>query len=84
MWLAPGGQVTVTDENGQRHTDTFTCGHCSRIVEVAVKAKPADIGGLCKVCMTLICASCVGRGCDPFEEKLKRQEQRDHTLKSYR
>lgn len=55
-------------------TDYFRCDHCSRQVRVKPKEDPANIGGMCKRCMKLICCHCVGKGCDPFEEKLKRIE----------
>lgn len=57
--------------------DTFTCFHCNRVVFVKPKCDPADLGGLCKGCMKLICANCVGKGnCDPWEEQMKRAEAR--------
>jgi hypothetical protein len=56
--------------------DTFTCGHCNRVVFVPAKCSPTDLGGLCSCCSKLICPSCVGRGCDPMEEKMARWETR--------
>ncbi len=40
-----------------------------------------DMGGICHLCgdkhrPSFICEICVGKGCDPFEEKLKRMESR--------
>lgn len=58
--------------------DTFTCGHCNRIVHVPVKARPEDIGGLCRQCMGLVCPRCHGRGrCVPLEAAIERMERRD-------
>lgn len=68
---------------GTHEVDTFTCFHCGRVKHVKPKMDAADLGGLCKVCMKLICEHCVGKGCDPFEEKLKRSEARDRALRSY-
>jgi hypothetical protein len=59
--------------------DTFTCAHCNRIVVVKPKCDPADLGGLCKTCMKLICSECAAKGgCDPHEEKLRRAEAAYH------
>ena len=68
---------------GTFEVDTFTCFHCCRVTHVRPKMDPADMGGLCKVCMKLICNHCVGKGCDPFEKKLKRSEERDRIRRSY-
>ena len=54
-----------------------------RVVHVPPRADPADIGGLCSLCMGLICPKCVGKGCDPLEKKLERQEAHYHALRSY-
>lgn len=83
--IRPQGYATITDpENPTIEIDTFTCAHCNRIKHVKPKERPEDLGGLCKVCMGLICGSCVETGkCDPFEEKLKRMEDRDRTLREY-
>lgn len=71
---------------GVFETDTFTCAHSfcgGRVVAVKSRMDPADIGGLCKVCMKLICPTCVGRGCDPLEKALERAEARGIALRSY-
>ena len=63
-----------------KEADTFTCGHCNRIVHIKPMAPLGDLGGRCGMCDTLICPDCVRTGqCDPFEEKLKRME----TVKSW-
>ena len=57
--------------------DTFTCGHCQRIVTVKPKCDPADAGGLCYQCDALVCTRCADAGiCVPFEEMLARMEAR--------
>ncbi len=66
-------------ERGVRHTeaeiDTFTCGHCNRVSHVLPRCDPADIGGLCKQCMELICPRCVAKAtCTPWERKMEEAE----------
>jgi len=68
---------------GTFETDTFTCFHCDMVTHVKPKMDAADMGGLCKVCMKLICRHCVGKGCDPLEEKLARAEAKERALRSY-
>lgn len=53
---------------------TFTCGHCQHVVRVKPFCDPADLGGLCRICDSVVCEICVGKGCDPFEKKLERIE----------
>lgn len=81
----PGGAVIITDPSAPTHErDSITCAHCNRVVIVEHKQRAEDIGGLCKVCMGMICESCVSKGgCDPFEEKLRRFERRTDALRSY-
>lgn len=62
--------------------DTFTCFHCAHVTHVRPRMDAADLGGLCKICMKLICSRCVGKGCDPLEEKLKRSEDKDRFRRS--
>lgn len=59
---------------GKKEVDTFTCAHTNKIVEVPAFVRPEDMGGLCKVCMGLICKEEVGKGCTPFEKKLQEME----------
>lgn len=63
--------------------DTFTCGHCQRVVHVPPRCDPADMGGLCKVCMAPICPRCLDKGCTPFEKALELAEVRAVALRSY-
>lgn len=80
----PGGYAVVFDPSltgGKKEMDTFTCHHCSRIVHVNT---PEDAGGMCKVCMKLICGPCVGKGtCTPWERKLEKIESRERARRSY-
>ena len=70
-----------------KEADTFTCGHCNTIVHVKPKAPLEDLGGRCGCCDRLICKGCnktlLTKGCDVFEEKLKRNEARGEALRSY-
>lgn len=80
----PQGLATESSPEGTKECDTFTCGHCQRIVFVKPKQDAADTGGLCKVCMTLICPRCVGaQVCLPFMKKLEAEENRDRIRRSY-
>lgn len=71
----PGGYGLMC-EPGKRDVehDTFTCAHTNRVVIVKPGARPEDIGGLCKVCMGLICSEEVGRPCVVLEKRLQRME----------
>ena len=73
-----GGILETTNEFGTHSIDTFTCKHCSKIVQIPPYCDPASLGGRCTVCDGLICPNCVGKGCDPLEEKLKRAEAAYH------
>ena len=82
--LREQGYACISDpETGNRECSTFTCFHCQRITHVKAKADPANIGGLCKHCMKLICPNCVGKPCVPFLEQLDAMEARYHALRSY-
>lgn len=84
MMRREGGYATITDpEKPLVELSTFTCRHCCRITHVKTKHRAEDLGGLCKICMGLICSECVGKGCDPLEEKLRREEERYRALRSY-
>ena len=72
------GYLAYTDPDPRRSKEgrTFTCQHCSRVTYVPPGGDPADIGGLCKLCMGLICPRCVALGyCDPIEKKIERMER---------
>ena len=74
MRRALTGYATLIGPEQTKESATFTCGHCMSIRHVKPYCDPADLGGLCKICMTVICEKCVGLGCDPFEKKIERQE----------
>ncbi len=77
------GFVEVCDPNGIRvEYETFTCAHDGNIVKVPHRAAPDAVGGLCRLCMQMVCPACVAAGkCDPFEKKLERMEDRGRFLR---
>jgi hypothetical protein len=77
------GYATITSPNGVAECDTFTCNHCNSVTHVKPKMDPAALGGLCKMCMRLVCSKCVGNACLPFEKKLEIEEARYHARRSY-
>ena len=60
------GNATISSPDGVAEADTFTCFHCQKVTHVKAKMDPSDLGGLCKVCMRLICSRCVGGTCVPL------------------
>lgn len=78
-----GGYAVATYPEKIVEADSFTCSHCNRVKFVKAKERAEDLGGLCKVCMGLICDECVNKGCTPFEKKLEAQEARYHARRSY-
>lgn len=80
----PGGYAVITDpDKGKTELDTRTCGHCNKMDHIKPGQDPYEIGGLCYVCMRLICANCVGKGCDEIQRKLDRWEASYHARRSY-
>lgn len=79
----PHGYATLTSEDGVAECDTTTCAHCNAITHIRPKQDPSTIGGLCKICMGLICPRCVGGECVPFVKKLEEWEARNEALRSY-
>jgi hypothetical protein len=81
----PGGYAISYGLWGDKHEwDTFTCCHCNVVVKVMPKCNPDDLGGMCRLCMKMVCPKCVDTGiCDPIEKKLERLEARDRALRSY-
>ena len=74
----PQGYAVWTGPSAVVERDSFSCGHCNRITFVAPRADPADVGGLCKQCMHLICPRCTALGrCTPLEQQIEQSEARD-------
>ena len=81
MRQAEGYTIITGPDPGTGERDTFTCAHCNRVIVVKPFQRPEDMGGICHLCgdkhrPSFICPDCVGKPCDPFEEKLKRLEKR--------
>ncbi len=75
-------------EDGVRHIeaniDTFTCGHCNAVKHVKPRSDPADLGGLCKQCMGLVCPRCYAKGtCTTWEEQMLRSEAKDRFRRDF-
>ncbi len=84
MWLKPQGKAMLIDpDRGTVEYDTMTCGHCSALTHIRPRMRPEDMGGLCKVCMRLICRRCVGAACEVIERKLERWEASAAARRSY-
>jgi len=73
------GDMGVTDIE----RDTISCGHCNMVSFIEPFQDPTDSGGLCKICMKLICKLCVDkRICDPLEEQIARVEAQHESRRS--
>jgi uncharacterized protein YprB with RNaseH-like and TPR domain len=99
MWLRPQGYAEIVSPEqapanldgfqcerlsvGSNKYDTTSCNHCNRVTHIKAKMDPAEMGGLCKICMKMICRHCVGNGCTPFEKRLEQMEKRAIALRSY-
>jgi len=79
----PGGWTFIYQDGKVEEGETFTCYHCNCLVMIKPKERPEDIGGFCTICTKLVCSQCVGKGCDPFEEKRRRIEASYHARRSY-
>lgn len=80
------GYVRVTDPAfaHARESDTITCSHCNRVVEIhdlaTGKPKPAVVVH-CHQCDRKTCVPCAETGrCTPFERKLEAMEARGRLL----
>jgi hypothetical protein len=86
----PQGYTIVTGPGpGAGERDTFTCAHCNRVKVVKPMMRAEDMGGICHLCgdknrPSFICELCLGKGCDPFEKKMKRWEARDRLIREMR
>jgi hypothetical protein len=89
------GYLVYTDAAGKvvHEADTFTCGHCNTVAEVAPKKLASDLGGVhqekggyCTRCKKPICERCYQIGtCRPFIEwceQVEKQCARDAMLRS--
>lgn len=84
---AQGYAILTDPERSTRENDTFTCGHCGRVVFVKPAADPTTYGGWCGGCTKLICPLCETEKlrtltCRPIEQWLEAQEARDRFRRS--
>lgn len=84
------GYAIITDPDAPmpKEADTFTCGHCQRVVFVKAAADPASYGGWCGGCARLICGPCEAEkvrtlSCRPIERWLAQQEHQQQARRSY-
>jgi hypothetical protein len=74
MKTALGYAETVDVYGTSTITETLTCAHCGKIY---AKPKADEPVGFCHMCFKDVCLPCGTLDkCDPFEEKLRRIEQR--------
>lgn len=82
--MREGGYFVCTDpDGGVEEASTFTCSHCNRVVIVKPKADPGTIGGLCYLCDKMVCPTCTGKSCVPFEKKLEAMEARGRLRRDF-
>ena len=76
------GVATIIGPGVNNEFETCTCNHCNRVwvTRSTVKGN-GDPGGFCRLCMKMICPTCVGKSCMPFEKKLKLYESRNDLFK---
>jgi len=74
MIRGASGYATLTGPIGVNETDTYTCYHCNRVVHVhwVDMTSRRDLTR-CPQCYQMICPTCAGKGCTPFEKKLEAQ-----------
>jgi hypothetical protein len=82
---AQGYTIVTGPGPGTGEWDTYTCAHCNRPRKVQHLQSAADMPDVCHLCgsnsrPSFICPLCLGKGCDPFEEKLKRMEAKNRFL----
>jgi hypothetical protein len=77
------GRGAESGPDGTEYEDFFVCFHCQYTTFVQPKEDPANLGGLCKICMKLICAKCVAKNtCTPWEKRMEKMEARQRFLNS--
>lgn len=76
----PGGYMRTFDAFGRVvEADTFTCAHCSAVIEVEPRGAPNF--DLCYGCMARVCTRCAvtmrEKGCTPWLKRVERAELLD-------
>lgn len=78
MKLALGYAESVDAYGTSTIVETLTCAHCGKVYD---KPAPGESFGFCHMCFKAVCLSCgASTRCEPFEEKLRRLEQRQRFL----
>lgn len=102
MWFKPQGYTEIISPQadlvkldhirteripeGVAKFDTATCFHCGCVFHVSARMHPADIGGVCKQCMQIICPRCLDKPCKPWEKQMEEMEnaiQRRQAVSEY-
>lgn len=79
----PQGYAIIVSPGSTKEADTFTCYHCQHIVTVQPLVSATDFGGLCKICMRLVCPNCVAQGtCTPWERQMDEMEAKERFRRS--
>lgn len=77
-----GYATTVGPAGLSEESDTATCCHCNRVwVVKSTAAEKGDPGGFCRLCARMICPTCVGNPCVPFERRLQQMESSDRMMR---
>jgi len=75
----PGGIGQSFDEPGFTgrcvEVHTSTCAHCQAITEFPSMRKMHEHVDICRSCMKLVCLSCAGLPCMPYEAQATREEK---------
>ena len=79
----PQGYAFMELDGHVTEWDTFTCNHCQRVIPYIKRSQLGELGGHCSICDKQICDRCVGKGCTPFEEKIRAAETRDANRREY-
>jgi hypothetical protein len=59
-------------------THTSTCSHCQHITSFPSRRVMMEHVEICRGCMKLICLSCVGQPCRPYEREAERLENEEY------
>lgn len=76
------GYATVSMPGATHEADTLCCAHCQAVIFLhampgLARGRAPRAPGYCPHCSATICNGCaVAGGCDPFEEKVRREEER--------
>ncbi len=66
--IGDAGRVLISEVHAS------TCSHCQAQSEYPSQRRMMEFVDICRGCMRLICLSCAGKPCRPFEQEAERQE----------